>query len=295
MKKITVLAPAKLNLTLDVVGLVPGGYHAMDMIMQAIDLFERVTVETAPPERLEITCSNRLLPTGGGNTAYKAACAFFKEVGLAAGAKISIEKTVPVKAGMAGGSADAAAVLVALNALYGAGLSPRQLADIGFSVGADVPFAVLGGTAHATGVGEVLAPLRPLPPCWFVVCMPEYGIRTPEAFARYDRVGADCRPCTTAALAAVETGNLTALSSAMGNALEKAAAGRHTREITAQLKSAGALAAQMTGSGAAVFGLFCEESAARRALAALQKSFPQCFLARPFKEGAFLEEKKKTL
>ena len=186
MEKVTVLAPAKLNLTLDIVGMVPGGYHAMDMIMQAVDLFERVEVAKAPPEKLRVICSDPQLPTGAANTAYKAACAFFKEAGLLAGATIRVDKRVPVKAGMAGGSADAAAVLVGLNALYGARMSAEKLAEIGFSIGADVPFAVLGGTAHATGVGEVLCPLPPLPDCRFVICMPEYGIRTPEAFARYD-------------------------------------------------------------------------------------------------------------
>ena len=141
---VTVLAPAKLNLALDVVGILPGGYHALDMTMQAISLYERVVIRRSP--YLDLTLPGSKVKAGPGNTAIKAALAFFHYTGLLAGADITIYKNVPVRAGMAGGSADAAAVLVGLNELYGARLSMSELCALGASIGADVPFALMGGT-----------------------------------------------------------------------------------------------------------------------------------------------------
>ena len=177
---VTVLAPAKLNLALDVVGILPGGYHALDMTMQAISLYERVVIRRSP--YLDLTLPGSKVKAGPGNTAIKAALAFFHYTGLLAGADITIYKNVPVRAGMAGGSADAAAVLVGLNELYGARLSMSELCALGASIGADVPFALMGGTCRVQGLGDVLKPLPPLPECWFTVVMPDYGVSTPEAF-----------------------------------------------------------------------------------------------------------------
>ncbi len=163
-QRVTVLAPAKLNLALDVVGILPGGYHALDMTMQAISLYERVVIRRSPYLDLD--------PAGqsGGprqNTAIKAALAFFHYTGLLAGADITIYKNVPVRAGMAGGSADAAAVLVGMNELYGARLSMSELCALGAGIGADVPFALMGGTCRVQGLGDLLKALPPVPECWF--------------------------------------------------------------------------------------------------------------------------------
>jgi len=179
--RVTVLAPAKLNLALDVVGILPGGYHALDMTMQAISLYERVVIRRSP--YLDLTLPGSNVKPGPGNTAIKAALAFFHYTGLLAGADITIYKNVPVRAGMAGGSADAAAVLVGLNELYGARLSMSELCALGAGIGADVPFALMGGTCRVQGLGDLIKALPPMPECWFTVVMPDYGVSTPEAFA----------------------------------------------------------------------------------------------------------------
>ena len=189
---VVVLAPAKLNLSLDVAGLLPNGYHDLDMVMQTIDLYERITLRRSADLTLRLPGS--FVPPNDKNTAYKAAVAFFNYTGLLAGVDITIQKHVPVRAGMAGGSADAAGVLVGLNELYSAQLSMSELCAIGAGIGADVPFALMGGTCRVKGVGDLIKPLPPCPDCWFVVVMPSVGISTPEAFKRYDIMGSPVHP-----------------------------------------------------------------------------------------------------
>lgn len=284
MRSVTVLAPAKLNLTLDITGIRPDGYHTVDMILQAVNLYERVTARRSEGFSLALPGSN--IPANEHNTAWKAARVFFAETGLLAGAAVTVEKHVPVRAGMAGGSADAAAVLVALNALYGARLSVAELCALGAQIGADVPFCILGGTARATGFGEVLRRLSPCPPCFFTVCMPKGGISTPQAYARYDALGTDERPDTAAALAALAAGSLPALCAQMKNALGFSSAGRDTAPICRILRESGAAAALMTGSGAAVFGVFEAEAAANAARSALAAAYPRAWVLIPEARGA---------
>lgn len=284
MHCVTVLAPAKLNLTLDITGVRADGYHTVDMLMQAVSLYERVTVRKSAG--LTLALPGSAVPANEHNTAYKAAVAFFQQTGLLVGAYITVEKRVPVRAGMAGGSADAAAVLVGLNALYGARLSEVELCAIGAQVGADVPFCVAGGTARVTGVGEKIERLSPCPPCFFTVCMPKGGVSTPQAYARYDRLGTDERPDTAAALAALAAGDLPALAAQMKNALSFSAGSPDTAPIRRVLRENGALAALMTGSGAAVFGVFREECAARSAREALAAAYPGAWVVRPEARGA---------
>ena len=249
---VTVLAPAKLNLALDVVGLLPNGYHDLDMTMQAITLYERVVLRRSPYLNLRLPGS--LVAPNNKNTAIKAALAFFHYTGLLAGVDITIYKNTPVRAGMAGGSADAAAVLVGLNELYGARLSMSELCALGASIGADVPFALMGGTCRVQGVGDLLKPLPPVPDCWFTVVMPDYGVSTPEAFAAYD--------------------------------LEECSGAKDTGAIKALLREKGAVTALMTGSGSAVFGIFRDETSARAAAAAAKHRWKQVYTAQPDKGGA---------
>ena len=216
---VTVLAPAKLNLALDVVGLLPNGYHALDMTMQTITLYERVMLRRSAGLSLRLPGS--LVQPNDKNTAIKAALAFFHYTGLLAGVDITIYKNTPVRAGMAGGSADAAAVLVGLNALYGAKLSMSELCALGAGIGADVPFALMGGTCRVQGVGDLLKALPPVPDCWFTVVMPDYGVSTPEAFAAYDTVGSSTHPDCEAQEKAIRAGDLDAVCAAAGNALEE--------------------------------------------------------------------------
>ena len=281
---VTVLAPAKLNLALDVVGLLPGGYHDLDMTMQAITLYERVVLRRSPYLNLRLPGS--LVAPNNKNTAIKAALAFFDYTGLLAGVDITIYKNVPVRAGMAGGSADAAAVLVGLNALYGAHLSMSELCALGAKIGADVPFALMGGTCRVQGVGDVMKALPPCPDCWFTVVMPDYGVSTPEAFAAYDRVGSSRHPDCEAQEAAIRAEDLAAVCAAAGNALEECSGAKDNEAIKAALCEHGALTALMTGSGAAVFGIFADEAEARTAAAALKTRWPQVYVAQPDKGGA---------
>ena len=289
MRSVTVLAPAKLNLTLDITGLAPNGYHELEMLMQAVSLYERVTVEKS--RGLSVALPGSRVPGGKHNTAYKAAVAFFQDTGLLAGAHITIHKAVPVRAGMAGGSADAAAVLVGLNALYRARLSTGELCRIGLAVGADVPFSILGGTARVRGIGDILEPVTPCPACWFTVAMPAGGVSTPQAYALYDEKGAGRRPDNAAAARALARGDLAALCAAMGNALEFSSPSKANGPICETLRAHGALAAQMTGSGAAVFGVFDDRQQAEEARAALAARWPQTWVLSPVNEGARLLKK----
>ena len=284
LQSVHLLAPAKLNLSLDVVGILPGGYHALDMVMQAVSLYEQVTLRRSMDLVVRIPGSR--IPTGPKNTAYKAALAFFYYTGLLAGADITIRKSVPVRAGMGGGSADAAAVLVGLNTLYGAQLSMTELCALGASVGADVPFALMGGTCRVQGLGDLIKALPPCPDCWFTVVMPGYGISTPAAFAAYDQIGSPTHPDCAAQETAIRSGDLNGLCSAAGNALEVCAGGADTAALKEALTAHGARAALMTGSGAAVFGIFETEDAARQAAAALEAAGRQIYTLRPDRGGA---------
>ena len=283
-KSVTVLAPAKLNLALDVVGTLPNGYHDLDMVMQAIDLQERLVLRRSP--YLNLRMPGSFVPVNNKNTAIKAALAFFDYTGLLAGVDITIHKAVPVRAGMAGGSADAAGVLVGMNELYGAKLSMSELCAIGATIGADVPFALMGATCRVRGVGDLLKPLPPCPDCRFVVVMPSIGVSTPEAFQRYDQMGSPVHPDCERQEAAVRAGDLAAICAAAGNALEHCSGAQETPAICAKLNEHGALTSQMTGSGAAVFGVFDGEDAARAAVQALQGSYKQVYLCRPVRGGA---------
>ena len=271
--RVTVLAPAKLNLALDVVGILPGGYHALDMTMQAISLYERVVIRRSP--YLDLTLPGSNVKPGPGNTAIKAALAFFHYTGLLAGADITIYKNVPVRAGMAGGSADAAAVLV------------------GAGIGADVPFALMGGTCRVQGLGDLIKALPPMPECWFTVVMPDYGVSTPEAFAAYDKVGSSVHPDCAAQEAAIRAGDLDAVCAAAGNALEECSGAKDNEAIKAALRENGAVTALMTGSGAAVFGVFRTEAEAKAAADVLRARWTQVYTAQPVRGGAEVQILRK--
>ena len=198
---------------------------------------------------------------------------------------MTIYKRVPVRAGMAGGSADAAGVLVGLNELYGAHLSMSELCAIGAGIGADVPFALLGGTCRVRGVGDLMKALPPCPDCRFVVAMPSVGVSTPEAFARYDTMGSPVHPDCEAQEQAIRDCNLAGVCAAGGNALEHCSGAVETPAICKTLREHGAVMAQMTGSGAAVFGIFDDENAARSAVAALKNGYKQVYLCKPTHGG----------
>ena len=282
MDEFTIQAPAKLNLTLDVLGRREDGYHDLKMVMQSITLADRLTLRPGRAPGIQVSSSFHFLPTGEKNLAGKAAVCFYQALGRPArDLDISITKHVPVCAGMAGGSSDAAAVLRALNRLEGDPFSPEELAHVGEAVGSDVPYCVLGGTALAEGRGERLTPLPALPRCWVVVCKPEFAISTPELFARIDSVRLRCRPDTDGLLSALEEGDLGGAARRMYNVFEDVLPPRQ-RDRVGELKNAliqaGALGANMSGTGPTAFGLFDCPEAAEEARAVLAENCRDTFL-----------------
>ena len=273
---------AKLNLTLDILGKREDGYHDLRMVMQSITLADTLTLEENQGEGLRVSANLRFLPTGEKNLAAAAALRFWEALGREPeDLDIRIEKRIPVCAGMAGGSSDAAAVLRALNQRAGDPFSPKELARLGERVGSDVPYCVLGGTALAEGRGEVLTPLAPLPRCWVVACKPDFPISTPELFAQADRVKLRRRPDTAGLVAALEAGDLGDVARRMYNVFEDVLPARlYTRvaEIKNVLIQCGALGANMSGSGPTAFGLFDRLEAAQEARACLAQRYRDTFL-----------------
>ncbi len=277
-------AYAKLNLTLDVLGRRPDGYHDLRMLMQTVDLHDDLTLEKSPDGSLRVQNSLAFLPCGEKNLAAAAALRFWEALGTERrGFIITIRKRIPVCAGMGGGSSDAAAVLRALNREAGEPFSLTELARIGERVGSDVPYCVLGGTALAEGRGERLTPLSPLPQCWAVVCKPEFSVSTPELFAKIDGARLRCRPDTEGALAALAAGDLGGVARRMYNVFEDALPDRQRARV-AQIKhtliQSGALGAVMTGTGSAVFGLFQDRETAREASLRVRELGRETFLTR---------------
>ena len=277
-------ANAKLNLTLDVLGRRPDGYHDMRMIMQSVELADLLDITRSGSGELRVSTNLHFLPNNAKNLAAQAALRWWEAQGNASqGLDITIDKHIPVCAGMAGGSSDAAAVLRALNELEGAGLSPAQLARIGERVGSDVPYCVTGGTALAEGRGEVLTPQPPLPQCWVVLCKPEFSISTPALFAKIDSVKLRCRPDTQGVIAALEAQDLVGVARRMYNVFEDALPERQrsrVNDIKNVLIQCGALGASMSGTGPTAFGLFDSEALAREAQERLTGVGGEVFLTR---------------
>ena len=273
VRSITVPAYAKLNLTLDILGKRDDGYHEMQMVMQTVSLHDDVTVTLTDGKGITCRVDGAALPCDERNLAVKAARAFCEAMDYGGGIDIALIKRIPSEAGMAGGSADAAAVLRTLRELVSPTLTDERLEQISASVGSDVPFCIRGGTQLAEGRGEKLTVLKPAPRFFVAVCKPDFPISTPALFARVDGVALSDRPDTDAMLSAIEYGNADALYENVSNVFEQAlpeAQRARIEEIKRTLAENGALCAAMTGSGSAVFGLFREEDACRSACSALQ-------------------------
>ncbi len=286
MQEKTVFAHAKVNLTLDILRRRPDGYHDLEMVMQSISLHDVVTVraETGGGE-IVVHAGREDLLSGPENIAWKAADAFFRAAGLRNdGVEITIEKNIPAAAGMAGGSADGAAVLRALRDLLRPEMPDSALEEIGAGVGSDVPFCVHGGTALAEGRGERLTDLPPMPACRMVICKPDFDLSTPKLFGRVRVDALKQRPDHEAMRAALAAGALSGVADGLCNVFcevlteEEGWEVAHIRQV---MLENGALNGVMTGSGPAVFGLFDAEAAAQSAADALRKEYAQVFLAEP--------------
>ncbi len=283
-------ANAKINWTLDITGQRPDGYHLMDMLMQPITLHDTITLDRAPTVTLTVS-GTPLIPPDERHLAYRAAKALRQTMGYEAGAAIHVLKRIPAGAGLGGGSADAAAVLVGLNRLWRLGLDTQALEAIGLTLGADVPFCIRGGLARVRGIGEELLSF-PEAPAWpLVVIQPCEGLSTGAVFKAYHAQTDIQRPDTDAAAQALRTGALSMLLPALGNVLESVSIQMRPEigQALTALKTHGAAAAQMSGSGSAVFGLFASPEAAADAAARLQRRWPRTFLCETCRESVILQ------
>ena len=279
MKTVHEKAYAKLNISLDVGKRREDGFHEMTMVMQSISLADAVTVTLNDTGKVRARTSLPFIPGDERNLAVKAALCYLEAIGRQGqGALIEIQKAVPVGAGMGGGSSDAAAVLRAMNALFGHALSTSELEQLSCSVGSDVAFCVAGGTALATGRGEKLETLPALPDCAFVVCKPEFSISTPELFRKLDQMPLRRHPDTAGLTAAIREGQLGQVCRRMYNVFEDVddRRMRTVADIKSRLLDAGALGAVMTGTGSAVFGVFAPGQALEGVCAPLRREYGFC-------------------
>lgn len=273
---LTILAPAKLNLSLDIIGTREDGYHLLRSIMKTITLYD--TIQLKKSDRISLNCNQEEISTGRDNLAYQAATAFFETTGIAGGVSITLEKNIPFGAGLGGGSSDAAATLTGLNQLYQTDLSLEELSLCGISIGADVPFFLSGGTALIEGIGERYTQLKNFMPCWFVVVKPAFSVSTPEAYQLFDRLEQVLHPNTDSLINAIMQQDLPSFCQKAGNVLEYAVDMPEISQLKEQLRLFGAVYSAMTGSGSAVFGIFVSQKAAKSAASYLQKEGVKTFL-----------------
>ena len=278
MKEATVETPAKINLSLDVTGKRQDGYHYLEMIMQTISLSDRVTVEKRG-SGLSIQCDFPYVPNDSRNIAWKAAEAFLAECGEKGGVRVILEKKIPVAAGLAGGSANAAGVLRAMNRLFGEPFSREKLVDIARKIGADVPFCLQGGTALARGIGDALTYLPDFSGVRVVVVKPPFPVSTPWVYRNLDLNALGERPDTPSLIAAIERKDVPALARGMRNVLESVTVKAHPEigRIIETFLALGALGSRMSGSGSAVFGLFDDDALAEKAFMQFRKAYKDVF------------------
>lgn len=281
----TVNAPAKINLALHITGRLDNGYHTLKTVMQSISLCDKVTVSLNDSGKINVACSDKSIPVGDGNIAYKAAEVFFRAADISAetGADIYIEKHIPSQAGLGGGSADGAAVFYALNKLCGEPLTEEKLCEISASVGADVPFCIKCGTALCEGIGEIMTPLPPLPDCFIVIGKGSEGISTKEAYEKID----SCPEAANCDFNAADfTENLGKAASRCKNVFEKVSRVDDVLKIKGLMLGGGALCSAMSGSGSAVFGVFTDRSEAEDMCALLAEDGYFSALCKPVKSRA---------
>ncbi len=263
-------AYGKINLGLDVVRKREDGYHQVRMIMQTVGIFDKITMERNSTGEIRVETNLPYVPNGEGNLAYKAARLIREEFHLKDAVDISIKKVIPVAAGMAGGSTDAAAVLVGMNRIFDLGLSKKRLMELGVRLGADVPYCIMRGTALSEGIGEILTPLPAAPQCHIVLAKPQVSVSTKAVYGKLNVAGLapEAHPDIDGMVRAIEKGDLDGVTARLGNVLETVTIPDHPeiRAIKEILMNAGAEGALMSGSGPTVFGIFKDRQKAEGAL-----------------------------
>ncbi len=279
--KLLVKAPAKINLSLDVLHKRPDGYHEVEMIMTTIDLADRIELALLDSDVIKIVSLNRFVPDDQRNLAYQAANILKEKFHVKKGVEIKIEKNIPVAAGLAGGSSDAAAVLRGLNKLWDLGLTLDELAVIGAEIGSDVSFCVYGGTALATGRGEIIKELPAPPVCWVILAKPFIGVSTADIYKRLD-VETIEHPNTEKMIESISSKDYDQMCESVGNVLENVTLSLYPEvaQIKEQICKFGADAVLMSGSGPTVFGLIQHDSRMNRVYNGLRGFCDQVFAVR---------------
>ncbi|MBP5221972.1 MAG: 4-(cytidine 5'-diphospho)-2-C-methyl-D-erythritol kinase [Lachnospiraceae bacterium] len=284
MDQLEIRAYAKINLSLDVLGRLENGYHQVKMIMQTVGICDVLTFEKTGGE-IEISSDSGELPNGPGNLIYKAIRLMQETYGIEGGARVFLEKHIPIAAGMAGGSTDAAAALKAVNLLYGLGLSEEELRKIGVKIGADVPYCIMGGTALSEGIGEVLTRLEPMPDCFLLVAKPPINVSTKEVYEALDSREITEHPDVDGMIRAIREKDLKGITDRLGNVLADVTQPKYPviGELRELMMAQGALGSLMSGSGPTVFGIFSSEEAAQAGAEQIRKKSltGQVFVTRP--------------
>lgn len=274
MDKMELKALGKINLGLDVLGRRENGYHDVRMVMQTLYLYDRITIEKTEKPGIALSTNLFYLPVNENNLAYRAAELLMQEFGVKEGVKITLEKHIPVAAGMAGGSSNAAAVLYGINRMFSLGLSQEALMERGVKLGADVPYCIMRGTVLAEGIGEILTPLPAMPRCTVLVAKPPISVSTKLVYEKLDAHEIEEHPDIDGVLEGLERQDLEKIASSMGNVLENVTAEEYPviEKIKEMMKENGALNAMMSGSGPTVFGLYSDKRTAKKAAQKIKES-----------------------
>lgn len=285
-QKVQLKARAKINLTLDVLSRRENGYHDVEMLMQQINLYDNITVNMNSSGEIKLTCTDVFLPVDEKNIAFQAAKLMQEMYSIKEGFDIHIEKQIPIAAGLAGGSTDAAAVIKAINQLCELDLPTDKLQEIGFKLGADVPFCFLEGCALAKGLGEILQPVRGFEHAWMVLVKPSFGVSTKEVYTGLDLDAIKERPETAKMVEALKEQNKRVILSGLCNVLETVTLNLYPKvsEIKETLTSYGAEGILMSGSGPTVFGFFSSYERAKKAHKKLKKQYPQSYVVSTYNQ-----------
>ncbi len=284
MDKITIKTYGKINLYLEVIKKREDGYHELQMVMQSIGLYDKVSVQDREKDEILLYTNSSYIPTDEGNIAVQAAKLMKEAFQIDKGVEITIDKKIPVAAGLAGGSANAAGVLKGLNELWNLNLSEGKLRDLGLRLGADVPFSVMEGAAVAEGIGERLTPIPGLKNTWLVLCKPGISVSTPEVYKELDVSALERKPLGKEFLTAIENRDLKSISKNMYNALESVTLKKHgvIEDIKKKMMQFNAIGTMMTGSGPAVFGIFKDQDKAKNAARNLKKYHHQTYVVNTY-------------
>lgn len=283
MESLSILAPAKINLMLDVTGKRSDGYHTLITVMQTISLADTLEITANNNGRISIECDNNSIPTTENNIAYKAAAKFFEYSQKQGGVHIKINKKIPTEAGLGGGSADGAAVLVGLNKLFNTHLTVDELCCIGVKIGADVPFCIVGGTKLCCGIGEIMSDIPALENCYIAIGKGKTGISTQLAFAEIDKKGFGKNVIKKG-----YDGTVNSVLSIGKNIFEEVIDNDDVKFLKHLFEQNGAVYSALSGSGSAVFGLFCDVEAAKKSVLTLSEKNYFSSLSRPVTHGAVI-------